>query len=161
MQMPCYNVTMLADDKIKMLMLYHEIEKTIKSIYEVFRENIPEHKNLWETLVKEEQEHADAIRELYRLTYEGRATFDAQNLKLDAVQSILDYLKELYANVLRTRCSVKQAVSTALGLEKSLLERNLFKHFQVSGDLSGIFMELEEGTKRHVALVSRAMEETP
>lgn len=117
---------MLQDYQIKTLMLVHELEKTIGEIYEVFAERLPEHKTLWNRLAKEEQEHAEAVRQLYRLTYEEQVLFDQGSLKTEAVQSIVDYLKRIYDAAKRGKFTATEAVSITYDTEKSLILRRVF-----------------------------------
>jgi hypothetical protein len=63
---------MLKDYQMKILLSLHDLEKTILEktigdLYKIFAKLFPEHNTLWDTLIKEEQEHAEAVQNLYKL----------------------------------------------------------------------------------------------
>ncbi|GAK54895.1 hypothetical protein U27_01726 [Candidatus Vecturithrix granuli] len=149
---------MLQDYQIKTLMLVYELEKTIGDIYAVFAERFPEHKTLWNTLAKEEQEHAEAVRQLYRLTYEKQVLFDEGSIKTEAVQSIVDYLKRTYDAAKRGKFTAAQAVSITYDTEKSLIEKNIFKHFKVAPQLAETLQYLQDGSQHHIRLAKKELE---
>ena len=127
-------------------MLFHELEKTLGDVYVLFAEKFPEHNNLWQTLIKEEQEHAEAVRKLYQLTYKGQALFDEGVIKAEGVQSIIDYVKDTCDPAKLGKLTAKQALMITHDIEKSLIKRDLFSHFRVSFQFGDMLRCLREGS---------------
>lgn len=149
---------MLQDYQIKTLMLVYELEKSLSDLYIIFKERFPEHNILWETLIKEEYEHAEAVRKLYRLTYEKQVLFKEGNIKPEGVQSVIDYLKTICNNAKQGQYTAKQALSLAYDIEKSLIEKNIFNHFNVAPQLANLLSFLIIGTKNHIELVKQELD---
>ncbi|TAN40414.1 MAG: hypothetical protein EPN25_07685 [Nitrospirae bacterium] len=151
---------MLKDHQIKTLMLMHELEVSLGKVYEVFSEKFPEHNDLWETLIKEEQEHADAARQLYQLTYEGQSVFDEGGIKAEAIQSIIDYLKGVNDAALRGNYSPMKALSITCEIENTLVEKDFFSHFKVSPQYAGMLRTMDEGSKSHARLARKKLDQS-
>ena len=148
---------MIEDHQIKTLMLLHELEEALGNMYVTFSRQYPEHNVLWNRLIAEEQKHAEAVRSLYRLTYEGRVLFDEGAIKHAAVQSIIDYIKNITESAHQKKYSEKQILSHSLDIEKSLIERKLFDHFKVSSELADVLSALQEGSESHGSLVEKEL----
>lgn len=149
---------MLKDHQIRILMLANEVESALVDIYSMFSANFPEHDNLWKRLIKEEQEHADAIRKLYQLTYEGASAFDEGKIKVEGVQSILDYIKGLHSSATQGKCTAKKALAITCDIEKSLIEKDFYSHFMVSSQYAGILQMLAKGAKSHADLARQELD---
>jgi len=149
---------MLKDNQIKILMLVHELEKTLAEIYELFAEKFPEHTTLWQTLIKEEQEHAEAVRKLYKLTYERQASFAEGIIKVEGVQSIIDYAKSVGEAAKLGKFTALQALTKAHEIEKSLIEREIFGHFRVSSQFTDMLRYLHDGSQNHVQLTKNELD---
>ena len=148
----------MQDYQIKILMLMHDLEKTIGEIYEVFSEIYPEHNNLWETLIMDEKAHAEAIRKLYKLTYEGQALFDESTIDIFTVQSVLDYVKGVHDDAISGKYTEQQALALTYEMEKSLLEKDLFKHFEVAPKFAAVLKVLHDGTQTHIDISKRELD---
>jgi len=137
----------------------YELEKLLSDTYTVFNEQFPEYNYLWGLLVKEEKEHADAIQKLYRLTYEGQASFEEGRLKPEGVQAVIDYVKNIYENAKMGQYNTKQAIKIAYDIEKSLIEKDIFNYFKTVPELSNTLRYLILGTKNHILLLEKEVDE--
>jgi hypothetical protein len=126
-------------------------------MYVAFSHAYPLHNNLWNRLIAEEKQHAEAIRKLYGLTYQGKVLFDEGTIQHAAVQSIIDYIKSISDSARNKKYSDKQIVSLSLDIEKSLLEKKLFDHFKVSSEFADVLKTLQEGSEAHASLVEKEM----
>jgi rubrerythrin len=150
---------MLKDQQIKTLMLACELEKSLADLYVLFGERHPDLKDLWALLIREEHGHAEAIRRLYQMTYEGRCSFDEGSIKPDAIQSIIDYVKETIEAARRGQFSAVRTVSIVYDLEKSLIEKDIFSHFRVSPAYAETLQLLQAQTMRHIELAKSALDQ--
>jgi rubrerythrin len=146
---------MIEDHQIRTLMLLYELEKSLSGMYEVFSHEYPAHNNLWNRLISEEQKHAEAVRKLYGLTYQGKVLFEEGTIKNAGVQSIIDYIKNVSDSARNRKYTDRQAISLSLDIEKSLIEKKLFDHFKVSSELADVLSTLQEGSEGHASLVEK------
>ena len=143
---------MLGQSSIKMLMLVHELEKTLGIMYDLFAGRFPDHHRLWDVLRRDEKQHAESVRMLYRLTYDGLATFDAGSIRAEAVQSIIAYVNGVCDAARRGRISEQQALAATYDAERSLIERDIFRHFRVSEPYAHTLLHLQKDTEHHIQL---------
>ncbi|MDO9289900.1 MAG: hypothetical protein Q7T83_14035 [Thermodesulfovibrionales bacterium] len=148
---------MIEDHQIKTLMLLYELEKALSDMYVVFSQEYPEHNVLWKKLISDEHKHAEAVRNLYKLTYQRKVLFDEGTIKHAGVQSIVDYIKNITDSARQKKYTAKQAISHSLDIEKSLIERKLFDHFKVSSEFADLLRVLQEGSESHGALVEKEL----
>lgn len=148
---------MLPDYQIKIIMLMHELENTFGDLYALFSERFPEHDYLWNILIKEEREHAEAVRTLYKLTYKGESYFDEGKIRPDAIQSIIDHVKDACDLAKQGRYNELQALTIAYDLESSLIAKDIFSHFEVSDEFAEMLKFLREGSENHVQLAKNAL----
>lgn len=148
---------MLKDYQMKILLSLHDLEKTVGDLYEIFAKRFPEHNTLWDTLIKEEQEHAEAVQNLYKLTSQGQVLFDEGAFKLAGIQWFIDYLKDICDAANHGKYNEKQAVTISLDIEKSLIEKDIFKHFKVSPEFADLLRTLQQGSQAHISLVEKEL----
>ena len=149
---------MLQEHQIKILMLSYELEKTLHELYLLFSEKFSDHNNLWDPLIKEEEAHAEAVRKLYQLSYDGKCVFDEGKIKPAALQSIIDYLKNIIETARQGKLDACKAITFTVDVENSLLEKDIFRHFKVSPQFSGMLQALHEGTRSHAQLAKKELE---
>jgi|WetSurMetagenome_2_1015567.scaffolds.fasta_scaffold00081_27 hypothetical protein len=143
---------MLPDYQIKILMLMHELENTLGDLYTLFAERVPEHSDLWNTLTKEELEHAEAVRTLYKLTYEGESYFEEDKIKPEAIQSIIDRVKDACDRAKQEMFTAEQALTLTYDLESSLIAKNTFRCFDVSPKFDRMLEHLRGDSEHHAQL---------
>ena len=144
---------MLEENQIKILMGMHELEQSLAEMYALFLEKFPEHKTLWTVLIKEELEHAEAVKKLYRLTYKNDAAFSEGTIRLAAVEAIIDYLKKNCEIGQRDGLTAEQALELSRDVEKSMIAKNIFSHFKVRLEYVSMLNHLRAGSEQHAQLV--------
>ena len=149
---------MIQDSQIKALMLVHEFEKSLGDLYTVFNTQFPEHSDIWELLIKEEYEHAEAVLKLYKLTYDKKIVFNEGQIKPEGVQTVLDYLKSIYENAKQGQYTVKQALILACDLEKSVIENNIFDYFKGMDEIQSTIDFLVIETKKHAEILKKRID---
>ncbi len=149
---------MLQEKQIKILMLMHELEETLAEIYRLFSEKIPGHDPLWQTLIKQEQEHAEAVRTLYRLTYEKGSVFEEADLRAEGVRTVIDYIRGIIDATRLGRVGELQALTAAHDIEKSMIERDLFAYFKVRPEFADTLKYLHDSSYDHIELTKKELE---
>ncbi|UCB52994.1 MAG: hypothetical protein JSV10_02575 [Candidatus Zixiibacteriota bacterium] len=135
-------------------------EDAIGGLYKAYAKLFPNHESFWSGLAREETEHATWIRNLATKTEAGSARLDQKRFKIEAIQTSLDYIKNLAAEAPGQKIELIDGLSTALDIEKALIERKYFEILQ--GDSEEVKRTLEaltRSTKAHVERVQKAWAE--
>ncbi|MCX8038751.1 MAG: hypothetical protein N3D11_17200 [Candidatus Sumerlaeia bacterium] len=130
------------------LMIQHE--QTVGEIYRVFARRIPADAEFWLAIARDENVHADWIRDFAAQVQESGAAFNEVRFNLHALQTSLDYLKVLktHAEGITTPA---RALAMALQIEHSMMEKELFRI--ANGDaeaLKNVLERLADGTTAHI-----------
>ena len=150
---------MIKDYQIKILMLLHDGEEFLGEIYKIFSEKYPEHNNLWQTLIKEKLKQAEAVRMLYKEIYEGHVIFDEGRVKPYAVKSVIEYLQGVHDNAKRGKYTARQALAVTYDMERSLIEKDVFKHFKADSiQLINVLNALHKGTLWHIDIAKKELD---
>lgn len=139
-------------------MSMHELEQSLAEMYALFLEKFPEHTTLWTVLVKEELEHADAVKKLYRLTYQKDAAFSEGSTRLAAIEAIIDYVRNTTEIARQERMSAYQALELSRDLEKSMIAKNIFQHFKVRMEHANLLTYLRDSSEQHARLVQEEID---
>jgi hypothetical protein len=111
-------------------------------------------------LVREETEHATWIRNLATKSEAGSGRLDEKRFKTQAIQTSLDYIKNLTAEAPRQKIELMDALSTALDIEKGLIEKRYFEILEGdSVELKRTLEALTRSTKAHIERVQKAWAE--
>lgn len=148
---------MIGEHQIKILMLFYDLEKALFEFYEVLSTIYPEHNTLWRKLIEEEHMHAEAVRKLYKLTYEGKALFDEGTIHHAGVQSIIDYIHSITESARHKAYNEKQLLTISRDIERTLVERKLFDYFKVSSEFAVLLKTLREGSEAHSVMVEKEL----
>ncbi len=149
---------MLEENQIKILMRMHELEQGLAELYALFAEKFPAQRELWLKLVREENEHAEAVQKLYRLTYQNDASFAEGATRLGAIESIIDYVKKTCELARQDQITPEHALELGRDLEKSLIAKNIFQHFKVRLEYSNLLRYLRDSSEEHAQLVQAEIE---
>lgn len=149
---------MLEDHKIEILLLAHQLEKSLAGLYEVFVKRYTTNNSLWSYLLHEENGHAEALRKLYQLTYENKSYFDSGTIKPAAIQSVIDYVEEIINSATSGMLSESQALRITYDLESCIFEKDLFTHFKVSAEYSEILRKVIEEDRTHIQMVKNELQ---
>lgn len=144
---------MLEENQVKILMRMHELEQSLAGMYALFAEKFPGHSELWQRLVTEEQEHAEAVQKFYRLTYEKGASFSGDAVRLGAIEAIIEYVKKNCEIAGRGLMTASQALGISKDIEKSMIAKDIFKYFKVRVDFANLLGYLRESSENHARLV--------
>jgi len=149
---------MMTDEQIKTVMLMYDLENAFGDLYEIFSKSFPEHDDLWQVLIAQEREHAEAVRNFYRLYYEGETVFDVGKIRAEAVQSIIDHVEALCDRARKGNYTALQALTTTYDLESSLVARNTFNQIGASETFAETLRRLQKDSENHARLAKIALE---
>jgi hypothetical protein len=144
-------------DAVEMLATH---EEAIGGLYRAYAKLFPDQESFWSGLAREETEHAKWIRDLASKAEAVPAHLDDKRFRTEAINTSLDYIRNLTAQVPNQKMELTDALSTALDIEKALIER---KYFEIlGGDSEEVKRTLEaltRSTKAHIERVQKAWAE--
>jgi len=139
------------------LLIEHEAE--IGKLYAVYADKFQEYKEFWSELSKEEEKHANWIKDLAKMIEDGKVFFDQKRFNLEAISSSLTELK---TNILKSKHDdvlLINALSAAYYYEMALIERKFFEVFDTdSAELKNVLFNLSEETIKHQKKIKEALE---
>jgi hypothetical protein len=131
--------------------LYLEMEILMASLYERFAKNHDAHADFWRSLVADEREHAGFIAHFQRLASEGKMSFAEGKTRVAALNSVIAYVKAVIDDFDRQPFIFRKAIGICLDLEKSVIERDVFKSFDSDSiELKQLLALLQESQIAHV-----------
>ena len=102
-------------------------ELALADLYNVYAEAFPECKDLWAELSREEIQHADWLDTLQDRIEDSSEDFVVERFPIAAIEHSIGYVQQLAARAHRPDFTLINALSTALQLEKALLENKYFE----------------------------------
>jgi hypothetical protein len=139
---------------VQTLILEHceKLEMAIGNLYVVFKGLFPGN-GIWDTLILEEQTHAESVAQLRQMAEEGKAVFDEGRVTPDSVEKLIRFIVQIADSARAGKYSAHQAFGVSLDLENSIIEANIFKRFTVSKECVHLLNVLHDGTIRHIGLL--------
>ena len=138
--------------------LLAENEESIGRLYQVYAGRFPEYAEFWTSLAEEETRHPNWIHELVGKAHEGSTYVVTGRFKEQAIETFLGYLEREIAKA--TTIPLIESLSTALYIEKSLIERKYFEVFDSdSAELTHLLEELRSATEQHIQKIEKLWNE--
>ncbi|MBN1793449.1 MAG: hypothetical protein JW844_00625 [Candidatus Omnitrophica bacterium] len=129
---------------------YIAIEEYIARLYKVYADKYPEHREFWSALSEEEIGHAQLLRIFFKKVEEGLALFNERRFRVDAMKTLWDYISGLIADAKEQKMRPAAAFYMALDLENSLLEKDMYRVFEVDSiELKKVLQALHTSTGEH------------
>lgn len=142
---------MLSDYQKKIIELMCKQELLLAKLYKLFADQFPDHKDFWQDLAKDEVRHAGWIKRLYKAEKEDLIAFSEGKIKTYTMDTFIENLEKIIQRAENGELNLKMAISYTLDLERSLIEKNVFSHFEIiDKKLAEIMAKLESETRRHV-----------
>ncbi len=125
-------------------------EILLARLYKIFAAQFPDHKNFWQDLAKDELQHAGWIKQFYRAEKKDLIAFSEGKVNAYAMNTFIENLEKTIQRAENGEINLKMAISYTLDFERSLIEKNVFLHFEIiDKKLAGIMTKLESETRRH------------
>jgi hypothetical protein len=139
------------EEKIKdVISKMERLERLIGQLYKVYARVFPSDYSFWVQLSKEEEEHANLVKNLAKELQDGNITFDEKRFKLNAIQTTIRYIQQKINQANNKELTEKEAYSIAWDLENGLLEKSFFKTFQADNiRLKEVLKKLNNDTEEH------------
>lgn len=146
----------MEDYKKRLIELYIEQELLVASLYMRFSERYAVHKDFWIKMASEEREHAEWIKHLLDSVEMDKVFFSEGKTRTYTVSTSIAYIKGLISEFDKKAFEIPKAASIALDLERSLLEKNVFKCFDSdSSEVKRILEVLNYGQDDHIRIIDK------
>ncbi len=134
----------------KIIVLLTRQELLVAEIYRFFAGLFPGAREFWNTVAEEELEHAGWLEYLYKRAQNDTVRFHEGRIKSYTVETFVRYLEENLARMKEKAPSLQQAFSLAVNIEKSLLVKNAFDHFESADrELHALLLDLRDKLTDH------------
>ena len=136
-------------------------EVLLARLYAFFSRQFPPYKELWGKLSKEEERHAKLIQKLLEATKAGLIFFDEGKIKTYTLTAFITRLEGILEKAERGEFNSSSAFACAVDYESSLIEKNVFSHFDsLSDKAKGTLKILQSETIKHVERIKQAQKES-
>ena len=133
-------------------------EAAIKRLYELYAEVFPEHRSFWETMMQEEQKHADCLQNLSSKESVRKWFLSDVRLKRLAIGGSIDYIEGQIERIKKAGINLLEALSIANDIEEALIEKQ-FISLNISGpdEIKGVMKVLVADTQRHRKMIAEKL----
>ena len=140
----------------KIIQLYETQERQLAELYSAFSDRFETDRVFWRELAAEEAKHAEIVAKLYSAVEKGGVLFDEGKVKTYTLAKMIEHTEALLDQARRGAMDRIVALSQAVDLESSLIEKGVFSHFEALTDKAqAVLKRLNRETMDHVTLVRR------
>jgi hypothetical protein len=131
------------------LMVWQEL--LLANLYRLFAKQFPLHGDFFRELSEDEKKHASWLKQLCDAGESGAIIFDEGMVKIKGIETYNNYLEKIILKAENEELTFAEAVRYTGAIERSLIERNVFTHFQSTSEKAkGILDKLILETKKHI-----------
>jgi hypothetical protein len=143
-------ITFLKEDQLEIIQTLAKHEEAISRLYEEYAQKFPQEHLLWSALAGDEIEHSMWVKILLGKIEEGLVHFNEGRFKIGVIRGSLNYIREEIARARDQEMPLPKALSIALNIEKSMIEKGYFQVFEGdSADLREALNNLAAATEEH------------
>lgn len=145
-------------DKLLDAMKRHEL--AVAYLYEVYAEAFPEFRDFWIGMSEEELQHAGWIDVLWAKVKNSIEDFVVERFQIGTIEHSIQYVEQQAETALQPDFAMINALSTALQLERALIESKYFETYE--GDSTGThntLTSLADSTRTHCEKLHRFWQE--
>lgn len=126
-------------------------ESMLAELYTLLAEQFPEQAGVWNDLVKEEKKHAIWLQQLFDAGEKGFVLFGEGKMRSVSMKTYIAHLEQIITRAEKEELTLAQAVAFTLDFENSLIEKNVFTHFDSTSEKARIILNrLVMETQSHV-----------
>ncbi|CAG36353.1 ferritin family protein [Desulfotalea psychrophila] len=142
---------MLTSDQEEIIALLIEQETLLQRLYTIFAEKLQNNKDLWLGLAKEEEKHAQWLKQLAKATEQGITIFDGAKITAPSLKVFQKLLLQTISQAKAGEIDDQRALMQAASFERALIEKNIFTSFTGASAATEKTMELlREETDDHL-----------
>lgn len=140
--------------RLQIAELLAQNESVLGELYRSYAALLPAQAEAWNGLAEEEELHAAWLRRLLPKLEAGTVTFEPARFKPRAIENSIASVRERLAAAGAKTPTEREALGTALELERSLLENGYFTILEADAEeLRRTFEQLTRSTRNHLHYV--------
>jgi hypothetical protein len=140
------------DDKAAQMQMTADVEEAVGRLYEAYADLFPAHEEFWSGLEIEQGDRASTIFDLIRKVGNGTARFDADSARMREAEKLLVRVEEELKRA-DDQLAFKEALETALDIEKTLAGHRFYGMFDGTGTTRRAIETLDESATNHVDIL--------
>jgi hypothetical protein len=134
-----------------------ENELMVHNLYRHYAELFPDLEGFWNEIAEDETKHYNVLNDLDKIAEKGEVQIEEDRFKVEMVEFVRKYLEE---RITEQNPSQRAALSNAINIENSMLEKGIFTIFQTdSPALKNALDILQKETTEHLKAVQAKYEE--
>ena len=134
-------------------------EEMLSKLYGHFAQQFPEYSKFWNQLSKEENRHARLIQKLLDAAKKGKIIFDEGKITTYTLNAFISRLEQILQKAIKGEYDIKRALACAMDYENSLIEKNIFTHFDsLSDKVKSTLKILHSETTDHIESIRRVQQ---
>lgn len=131
-------------------------ETLLAELYHAFAKKFPEYEELWNKLAREEEKHASWIEQLRVASEKKVVLFSEGRIKTYTLETFVQGIEEKITRAEASDFNARQALVCTIDLERSLIEKEVFSHFEgLTEKASSVMKFLAKETKEHQELAQK------
>ncbi len=140
--------------QIKIIDQFKAQELLLADLYRIFGERFVEDREFWQQLSGEEQDHARIVGRLHEAVDKGVLLFDEGKVRTYTLTAMMQRIEGFLQKARQGSIDSAWALTQALDLESSLIEKGVFTHFEpLTEPARATLKKLNAETLQHVARV--------
>lgn len=134
--------------------IFISLEKSISSYYQLCKEKIPEYKESWETLIKQENHHAEIFATVKKSLEETPFLWTKGKFQFQTVKLVVEDLQKKTMQFSAGEMNKNYALNYIMDVENSLLETEIIKAFLTTDkDMQILLNQVQDETTNHKNLL--------
>jgi len=152
-------MTVTSPTSMQIITLLISHERHMGKLYTAYRDAFPAQQEFWESLIREEEFHAELIEETAEIIRNDNGIFAESRFRLLALEKATIYIDEEIDKAVKRKVTPIEAISVAYYLEKSLFEQNFYDIFSLNiGVVNALFTDMKGMVQEHIARVEEMRE---
>jgi rubrerythrin len=140
----------LEEQRFKVIKLLKEVEKAASELYRLYSEKFSDHKEFWQQLAEEEEDHVRLIHELGAMIADNRLSYNEKEFQVEELQIALDLIRINIDIAKVKKISLVEALSIGLKIEDIMAEKLYYKAFNAISTDGEVFISgIINAEKRH------------
>ncbi|MFA7348056.1 MAG: ferritin family protein [Desulfurivibrionaceae bacterium] len=145
----------------EILALMLKQESLLAKLYQIFAKKFPVHEKLWNKLAREEEKHAGWVEQLRVASEKKVVLFSESRIKPHTLETFVHGIKEKIKQAETDGFDARQALVCTIDLERCLIEKNVFSHFEgLTEKASSTMQFLAKETREHQELAQNLYAKT-
>ncbi|KTB48307.1 hypothetical protein DEALK_11530 [Dehalogenimonas alkenigignens] len=126
-------------------------EELIGELYQTYADRLPIRKQLWQSLAGEEKMHAAWLRQFGQMQGDVKVS---NRFSIAAISTYRAYVQKEIKSAISGVVNDRQALTTSLYIEESLIEKNFFEAFSGEGQsFKAVLKQLIAETNIHISKI--------